>query len=146
MNIIYDTDDSIDLETALIKTNSNFEDLRAFLDHVKSYNNKLTVKKNDNTYLIDISEFIRFYSSSKSIYAQTSKDEFQISKRLYELEGSLPLQFVRVSNSEIINLDYVSYFSLSMGGIINIKFKNGVITSSSRRYLKRVKEILYHEK
>ena len=146
MNIIYKTDDSIDPETALIKTNSNFKDLRAFLDHAKSYNNKLTVKKNDNTYLIDISEFIRFYSSSKSVYAQTSKDEFQISKRLYELEVSLPLQFVRVSNSEIINLDHVSHFSLSMGGIINIHFKNGVITSSSRRYLKRVKEILYHEK
>ena len=58
----------------------------------------------------------------------------------------MPVQFVRVSNSEIINLDYVSHFSMSVGGIINIEFKNGTMTSSSRRYLKKIKEILYHEK
>ena len=146
MNILYEPDDSIAYDTALIKTNSKYPDLKGFLDYAKSYNNKFTVRKDDNTYLMDITKFIRFYSGAKLVYAQTTEDEFQISKRLYELEESLPLQFVRVSNSEIINLDYVSNFSLSAGGIINIVFKNGVRTSSSRRYLKKIKEILYHEK
>ena len=103
-------------------------------------------KKDNNIYLIAVTKFIRFYSGAKSVYAQTAEAEFHISKRLYELEESLPMQFVRVSHSEIINLDYVSHFSLSAGGIINITFKNGTKTSSSRRYLKKIKEVLYHEK
>lgn len=146
MNVIYQSDDSIDFDTVLIKTHSKYEDLHGFLEYTRAYNTKLNVKKDDNIYLISTNKFIRFYSGVKLIYAQTAKTEFQISKRLYELEEILPTQFVRVSNSEIINLDYVSHFSLSTGGIINIEFKNGVKTSSSRRYLKKIKEILYHEK
>ena len=146
MNILYEPDDSIDYDTALIKTNSKYPDLKGFLDYAKSYNNKFAVRKDDNTYLMDITKFIRFYSGAKLVYAQTEKEEYHISKRLYELEEILPVQFVRVSNSEIINLDYVSHFSMSVGGIINIEFKNGTMTSSSRRYLKKIKEILYHEK
>ena len=96
--------------------------------------------------MIPTNDFLRFYSGAKSVYAQTDTSEYHISKRLYELEKELPVQFVRVSNSEIINLNYVSQFSLSVGGIINIEFKNGIKTSSSRRYLKKIKEILYHER
>lgn len=146
MNIIYEADDNIPLNTALIKTNSDYEDLHGFLEYAKSYNNEFKVKKDNNIYLIAVTKFIRFYSGAKLVYAQTTEAEFHISKRLYELEESLPMQFVRVSHSEIINLDYVSHFSLSAGGIINIAFKNGTKTSSSRRYLKKIKEVLYHEK
>ena len=146
MNVICINDDSIALDTALIKINSKYEGVENFLEYIRAYNNKLNVRKDDNIYPVEINKFIRFYSGAKQIYAQTVKEEFQISKRLYELETILPIQFVRVSNSEIINLDYVSHFSLSAGGIINIEFRNGVRTSSSRRYLKKIKEILCHEK
>ena len=146
MNVIYQNDDSIDSDSALIKTHSKFEDLEKLLEYVRAYNNKLNVKKDDHLYQIAINKFIRFYSGAKLVYAQTEKEEYHISKRLYELEEILPIQFVRESNSEIINLDYVSHFSMSVGGIINIEFKNGTMTSSSRRYLKKIKEILYHEK
>jgi len=146
MNVIYQNDDSIDSDSALIKTHSKFEDLEKLLEYVRAYNNKLNVKKDDHLYQIAINKFIRFYSGAKLVYAQTEKEEYHISKRLYELEEILPVQFVRVSNSEIINLDYVSHFSMSVGGIINIEFKNGTMTSSSRRYLKKIKEILESQK
>ena len=126
MNVIYQNDDSIDSDSALIKTHSKFEDLEKLLEYVRAYNNKLNVKKDDHLYQIAINKFIRFYSGAKLVYAQTENEEYQISKRLYELEEILPVQFV--------------------GGIINIEFKNGAMTSSSRRYLKKIKEILYHEK
>ena len=146
MNVLYKKDENLSFDTALIKTNPDFEDLQSFLDYIKNFNKKLTVKKGDNNYLIPTNDFLRFYSGAKSVYAQTDTSEYHISKRLYELEKELPVQFVRVSNSEIINLNYVSQFSLSVGGIINIEFKNGIKTSSSRRYLKKIKEILYHER
>ncbi|NRR75094.1 LytTR family transcriptional regulator [Tetragenococcus halophilus] len=65
-----------------------------------------------------------------------------ISYRLYELEEQLPQSFVRISNTEIINLDYVHYFQLSKSGLILIRLSNGHMTSSSKRYLKKVKERL----
>lgn len=45
MNVIYQNDDSIDSDSALIKTHSKFEDLEKLLEYVRAYNNKLNVKK-----------------------------------------------------------------------------------------------------
>ncbi|GMA42990.1 hypothetical protein GCM10025853_04470 [Tetragenococcus halophilus subsp. halophilus DSM 20339] len=54
----------------------------------------------------------------------------------------MPHSFVRISNTEIINLDYVQHFQLSKSGLILIRLSNGHMTSSSKRYLKKVKERL----
>ena len=83
MNVIYQNDDSIDSDSALIKTHSKFEDLEKLLEYVRAYNNKLNVKKDDHLYQIAINKFIRFYSGAKLVYAQTEKEEYHISKRLY---------------------------------------------------------------
>lgn len=50
-------------------------------------------------------KIIRIFSSNQKVYAQTENGEYVVRLRLYELEERLNKKiFVRISNSEIINL------------------------------------------
>lgn len=63
--------------------------------------------------------------------------------RLYQLEDRLPKkQFIKISRSEIVNLDYVKSLDLSFSGTIALELKNGQVTYVSRRSLKNFKEAL----
>ena len=50
--------------------------------------------------------------------------------------------FIRISKSEIVNLKMVDSLDLSFIGTICIKLKNGTNTYVSRRYVKKIKQIL----
>ena len=77
------------------------------------------------------------------MYAVTEKGEFIVNQRLYELENSLDCErFVRISNSEIINLEKVKGFNLKLSGTIYVSFNDGRSTYVSRRYVSKIKERL----
>ena len=63
--------------------------------------------------------------------------------RLYELEERLAKKnFIRISNSEIVNFSKIKNFDLSLAGTITIIFKDGSKTYVSRRYVKKIKQFL----
>ena len=51
-------------------------------------------------------------------------------------------RFVRISNSEIINLDRVTAVDLSLSGTICMTLDGTVKAYVSRRYMKKIKEVL----
>ena len=61
---------------------------------------------------------------------------------LYQLLQVLPDYFLQISQSEIINISYISHLKLTPNGLVQIFLKNGDMTYSSRRYLKAIKEKL----
>ena len=73
-----------------------------------------------------------------------AKDEtLEVRKRIYELEEILPKRnFLRISNSEIINFDKVKNIELKIYGSLVINFYSGKVTYASRRYIKKIKEFL----
>lgn len=88
-------------------------------------------------------DLIRIYASEKKVFAVTDKGAYMLRLRLYEAEERLnPQQFVRISNSEIINLKKVNNFDLSFTGTICVKLLNDDITYVSRRYVNKIKKIL----
>lgn len=93
--------------------------------------------------VLEPADFIRIYANSGKIFAVTNKGEYVLRLRLYELEKRLPFdQFVRISNSEIINLKKVNSFDLSLTGTICVRLSNGTTTYVSRRYVSKLKKIL----
>lgn len=93
--------------------------------------------------VLDQKNLIRIYASSGKVFAATEQGEYALRLRLYELENRLDnKQFVRISNSEIINLKKVSNFDLNFSGTICVKFLNGTVTYVSRRYVAKLKIIL----
>ena len=86
---------------------------------------------------------IRIYLNSGKVVAVTDKGEYILRLRLYEIEKLLLTdQFIRISNSEIINLKKVNNFDLSFTGTICVKLSNGVTTYVSRRYVPKLRKIL----
>lgn len=86
---------------------------------------------------------IRVYASGGKVFAVTGSGEYTLRLRLYEVEERLnACQFVRISNSELINLKQVKNFDLSFTGTICVKLSNGTTTYVSRRYVPKIKKIL----
>lgn len=103
----------------------------------------ITGVKEDKVEILEPSELIRIYAEAGKVVAVTDKGEYILRSRLYELEERLSSgQFVRISNSEIINLKKVGNFDLSFTGTICVKLTNGIVTYVSRRYVSKIKKIL----
>lgn len=100
-------------------------------------------RRNDRIEILEPADLIRIYANTGKIFAVTDKGEYTVRLRLYELEERLnPHQFVRISNSEIINLKRVNNFDLSFTGTIRVKLSNETVTYVSRRYISKLKKIL----
>lgn len=93
--------------------------------------------------ILQHNDIVRIYSANQKVYVVTIKGEFTTRLRLYELEEILNYnQFIRVSNSEIINLKKVKNFDLNFSGTICVVFFDGQVTYVSRRYVARIKKVL----
>ena len=93
--------------------------------------------------LLEWKNICRIYASAGKVFAVTDKGEYVLRFRLYELEDRMDRRcFVRISNSEIINLKKVKSFDLSFRGTICVEFKAGSVTYVSRRYVSKIKQVL----
>lgn len=99
--------------------------------------------REDTVTLLDERELLRIYASGGKVYAVTDKGEYLLRLRLYELEERLAaLSFVRISNSEIVNLKRVRHFDLSLAGTIVVTLSDGSRSYVSRRFVSKIKNML----
>lgn len=99
--------------------------------------------KNDKLEFLHIDEIIRIYGEQQKVFAQTEKGVYSLRLRLYEMEEKLVAShFIRISNSEIINLKKVKNLDMSYNGTICINFQSGGETYVSRRYVSKIKDYL----
>lgn len=126
----------------ILTTKEKTKNIQDIVSYIKTRRYFVDGLVNDQKLFIPVDHFINFYSSQKKIFGCTNQSELVINYRLYELEKSLPENFIRISNTEIINLDVVKELQLTANGLTTVIFQNGKITTSSRRYLKKIKERL----
>ena len=99
--------------------------------------------KDETAEILNNEDIYSVCSANKKVYAITENGEYAMRFRMYELEEKLDSRlFVRISNSEIINIKKVSGFDLKLSGTICVKLKNGRVTYVSRRYVTKIKETL----
>ena len=92
---------------------------------------------------VNRSAVLRFFAEDKGVFCQTDKGMYAVRQRLYELEEELEgTRFVRVSNSEIVNLDRVTALDLTLTGTIKMTLAGGTVCWVSRRYVKKIKQAL----
>ena len=109
---------------------------------IKYMQNIIAMQDND-IFLINVSEVILFFSNEKNNFCKTKDGIFKIKEKLYYLEEMLSIKdFVRISNSAIININHVKCFNTSIIGKIIIKFKDGSEESVSRRKISDIMKIL----
>lgn len=103
----------------------------------------LSGSKDDKFEVLEPADLVRVYANAGKVFAVTSRGEYLLRLRLYEVEERLDSrQFVRISNSEILNLKRIKTFDLSFTGTICVKLSDGTVSYVSRRYVSKIKKIL----
>lgn len=99
--------------------------------------------KDEKIEILEPDDLLRIYASAGKVIAVTGHGEYTLRLRLYEVEERLKSDiFVRISNSEIINLKKVKNFDLSIAGTISIKMSDGTISYVSRRFVTKIRKLL----
>ena len=97
----------------------------------------------DTVEVLEPKDIYRIYAETGKVFAETNHGKYILRLRLYEAEHRLEnLSFVRISNSDIINIKKVKNFDLSLAGTICITLSNGTVTYVSRRSVAKIKHLL----
>lgn len=140
-----------------IHTANVSEEIQKFVDAVNSECVTFSTDKDKNLFMISAwkdetvtllkpANIMRIYSCVKKIFAETENETYELKYRLYEIENLISEhslnQFIRISNTDIVNFDFVKNLDMSLSGNICVNFINKTRTFVSRRYMKKVREKL----
>ena len=106
----------------------------------------------DGDYCIQVkqNEIFRIYSMDKKVYLETEKENLLLKLRLYEFEELAEkcgwTDFIRISNTDIVNFSKVTNLDMSLTGIVRLNFTNGKSAIVSRRYMSKIKRKLLNLK
>ena len=106
----------------------------------------------DRDYCIQVkqNDIFRIYSMDKKVYLETEKENLLLKLRLYEFEGLAEkcgwTDFIRISNTDIVNFSKVTKLDMSLTGIVRVIFINGKDAIVSRRYMNKIKNELLNLK
>lgn len=119
-------------------------DIQQIIKHIEDLDKlkQLNGKYNDEIYILDVETITSFRTHKNQVVAIQNNQNFILKERLYELEIYLPASFIRISKSEIVNINKIKKLQLEPNGLIRMYLDNANYTYSSRRYLKSIKERL----
>jgi len=128
----------------IILTNRMTDEVNAVIQMLSETEPKfITGFREDTAAVLDEKDILRIYAANGKVFAVLPSGEYTLRLRLYEAEDRLKQQyFVRISNSEIINLKKVKSFDLSITGTICVVLSDGSKTYASRRYVTKLKGVL----
>ena len=145
MRVEIQIDPSLDEPVVVLRAPSPTEEVEALAVRLRgeAVPQPFTVYGEREAVRVSRSMVLRFYAEDKGVFCQTGKGTFTVRQRLYELEEKLAgTKFVRVSNSEIVNLDRVTALDLTLAGTIKMTLEGGTVCWVSRRYVKKIKQAL----
>lgn len=128
----------------VVVTDKMTDEINAVIKRISDEKSQLIAGfKNETVELLEPSDIYRVYAMSGKVFAETNRDSYTLRLRLYEAEERLDRRsFVRISNSDIINLKKVKSFDLSFAGTICVTLSNGTVTYVSRRFVAGIKRLL----
>ena len=145
MRIKLDIDPSVLEPEVIIRAGEETETIREIVSFIRQRTEEdtkqdqslITVYRDNNTARsIDQSDIIRIYTAGRKLGVVTQDRKYQVRCTLRELEEILDARwFVRISRFEIINMNWVSGFDLSVKGTIKVSFEDGSYTWVTRRFV-----------
>ncbi|WP_188455952.1 LytTR family DNA-binding domain-containing protein [Virgibacillus oceani] len=144
MKVSLDIDSKHKETHVTIQCNEMDDTIKEILDFLKGKETEFIVGRNgDMQHILRPNDVHYIYSREDIVFAVTSKGEFKLKQKLFELEEMLPSkQFIRISKSVIANLYELSRFEASFNGTLCVYFKSGVKEYVSRHYVRQIKESL----
>ena len=144
MKIKYDIQeryDEIEIHLCNRERSAELLEVRELLENILG--TQIKVYKNQEHKTVVPAEIVRIYSQNKRVHVRTQDECYEVNDRIYVLEEQLQDRgFVRISNSELVNIRQIEKMDMSYTGTIKMLLKNGDETYVSRRYMRKIKEVL----
>lgn len=103
----------------------------------------ITAYDGDKVYIVSSTDIIHIYTQDLKVYIATVNGVYRLHQRLYELEQELDTsRFIRVSNSEIVNIKKIKRLDTSLTGTIRMYLDCDREAYVSRRYVTKIKKAL----
>lgn len=119
------------------------QNLIQYISNINAVPNQIVANKNNQIYFIDLEKVICFFSKDKYNYVRIKEGTYKIKYKLYELEEIFKQKdFIRISNSCIININQVECFDTSILGTVLVKLKDNTQETVSKRNVAPIMKLL----
>lgn len=119
------------------------DDVKEIVSFVKSRQGQLTGKLDGEQYEISVKDILYLESVDNRVFIYTSKQSYETSGKLYELEELLKQKsFLRISKSTIVNLMKIKSIKPSLNARFIAVLSNGEEIMISRKYVADLKKTL----
>lgn len=148
MKIKINTNISSEFEETSITINApelseEIQNLIQYISNINTIPSQIVASKNNKIYFIDLEKVICFFSKDKYNYVRIKEGTYKIKYKLYELEEILKQKdFIRISNSCIININQVECFDTSILGTVLVKLKDNTQETVSKRNVAPIMKLL----
>ncbi len=96
-----------------------------------------------NKCILNEGKVSRIFALKQKVYVVAEEMTYEIHRKLYELENELDSSvFIRISKSEIINMQKIKLLDMNTMGTIKVVMQDGTATYTSRRNVTRLKKAL----
>ncbi|MCR5403939.1 MAG: LytTR family transcriptional regulator [Butyrivibrio sp.] len=131
----------------VITNNERNDDVEGVISAIQEYANKkipmIPAYFKDSMVMLPQRQICRIFIINRRVVVETAQRTYEVKKNLRELEEMLDKdRFVRISQSEILNLRKVKSFDFSAAGTIGVELENGESTWVARRRVRDVKQAL----
>ena len=133
----------------IIFDRNNIDELLAFFDTFSDRGKDGLVdiiagKKDENFYPLAHHTIYYFFAKGNTVFCRTEKEQYEVSRKLYELESSLASKgFIRIGKSLVVNIVFINEIIPWFGGrlLLKMKGRNEEI-EVSRNYVGDFKQFL----
>ncbi|KRM09897.1 LytTR family transcriptional regulator DNA-binding domain-containing protein [Paucilactobacillus suebicus] len=143
MKVNFHIDQDIDEEHAEFYVKNLTERLQEIANSINADNQILWGFKDKDITPLQLDKVASIRTQNNKVIAETvDRQVFILKQKLYMLNDLLPGDFIKVSQSEIINYKSLDHLEVSNNGMINLILKNGHTAFASRRFVASLKRRL----
>lgn len=143
MKIIIDESDTYEELTVVVQCKKCDEEILELIARMKAENEKIMGSLDEKAFVLEPKDILYFESVDKKTFIYTTKEVYETSLRLYEIEKILRLRgFFRSSKSTILNIGKIKSIRASIGSTLMVALENGEQLGVSRQYAPILRERL----
>ena len=123
MKIEIDIDEKYPDTEVTIRANKLDSDVERLVAMMRMVNMQIGVRKNDETYLLDVEKILYIETVDRKTFIYTAKDTYESDLKLYEIEQELlERDFFRISKQSIVNIRMIKSLKTDINRKISITF------------------------
>lgn len=143
MKISINIDPKLSETEVIISCGALTADVEKIIAALRMADDKLTVIKDGETHILDISKIAYIETVDRRTFVYTESECFESKLKLYETEEKLcSVGFLRISKSCIVRLKYIRSLKADIDRRIRITLENGEQLIASRQYADELKKRL----